>query len=716
MDKLISVLLCILLTTFSLAGCLGDTDNETSDKDDGLSENISPDASDIDADGLGDEEERRYGTDPLVYDTDGDGVADGWEIDFGYDPLNGSDGAAHALCEWYDGNETSNTGIENFCNSWQDDLDRGDDDPDITEEIRNYTVPTIWEVVDLNNTTLTNGAIENAKCGLIYAWPEWDGNAIANIETLRNSISDNREGEVIHVWSAIYEDSTQEVILANIHNFLFTDDKATNHTSPYKILVENGSMVRLVDYSYISQTGCEGEANIGLNSILQLDTPTPVCGDAVVEVSLGESCDDGNTENGDGCSSTCEIEPQPTCGDAVIDATEECDDGNTENGDGCSSTCEIEPQPTCGDAVIDATEECDDGNTENGDGCSSTCEIEPQPACGDGVVDANEQCDDGNTENGDGCDSGCNQEDPCANVDCGEGSTCDDGDCIPNYFQPGTRDELKNAVDDWIANSTKANLTYGNISTWDTSLITDMSELFYNNETFNDDISQWDVSSVTTTEKMFKFAQNFNQDISGWDVSNVVYMNEMFYYATDFNQDIGYWDVSSVTDMEGMFFAAIDFNQDLVNWDVSRVTDTNGMFHSAISFNGDISQWDTSSVTKLNSMFYAASSFNQDISGWDVSNVNDWYGMNSMFYGAESFNQDISQWDVSNVNNMYGMFYNAKSFNQDLSDWDVSGSTNLNDMFEGADDLSDENKCEIHNSFSSSNYWNYDWAEYCSDD
>ena len=37
-------------------------------------------------------------------------------------------------------------------------------------------------------------------------------------------------------------------------------------------------------------------------------------------------------------------------------------------------------------------------------------------------------------------------------------------------------------------------------------------------------------------------------------------------------------------------------------------------------------------------------------------------------------------------------------------------------MFEGADDLSDENKCVIHNSFSSSDYWNYDWAEYCSDD
>ena len=71
--------------------------------------------------------------------------------------------------------------------------------------------------------------------------------------------------------------------------------------------------------------------------------------------------------------------------------------------------------------------------------------------------------------------------------------------------------------------------------------------------------------------------------------------------------------------------------------------------------------------------------------------MNDWYGMNSMFYGAESFNQD-------------------------LSNWDVSGSSNLNAMFEGADDLSGDNKCVIHNSFSSSDYWNYDWAEYCSDD
>ena len=35
--------------------------------------------------------------------------------------------------------------------------------------------------------------------------------------------------------------------------------------------------------------------------------------------------------------------PEPYCGDGTIDAGEECDDGNTANGDGCSSICIVEP-------------------------------------------------------------------------------------------------------------------------------------------------------------------------------------------------------------------------------------------------------------------------------------------------------------------------------------------------------------------------------------
>ena len=93
------------------------------------------------------------------------------------------------------------------------------------------------------------------------------------------------------------------------------------------------------------------------------------------------------------------------------------------------------------------------------------------------------------------------------------------------YFQPETRDELKDAVDEWIDDSDSANSTYGTIDTWDTSLITDMAELFYDEDkigdkVFNGDISEWDVSSVTNMDYMFEDAIDFNQDISEWDVSS----------------------------------------------------------------------------------------------------------------------------------------------------------------------------------------------------
>jgi len=66
----------------------------------------------------------------------------------------------------------------------------------------------------------------------------------------------------------------------------------------------------------------------------------------------------------------------PPCGDGDIDAGEECDDGNTTNGDGCSSTCQNEYIPGCGSGQIDEGEECDDGNTTSYDGCSAICTTE----------------------------------------------------------------------------------------------------------------------------------------------------------------------------------------------------------------------------------------------------------------------------------------------------------------------------------------------------
>ena len=60
------------------------------------------------------------------------------------------------------------------------------------------------------------------------------------------------------------------------------------------------------------------------------------CGDGLLR---GESCDDGNLIDGDGCDSNCTA---TDCGNGVQTAGEDCDDGNLVDGDGCSATCRIQ--------------------------------------------------------------------------------------------------------------------------------------------------------------------------------------------------------------------------------------------------------------------------------------------------------------------------------------------------------------------------------------
>ena len=52
-------------------------------------------------------------------------------------------------------------------------------------------------------------------------------------------------------------------------------------------------------------------------------------------------------------------------------------------------------------------------------------------------------------------------------------------------FKPEDYEEIKYAVKEWIIENDNALEYYGHISTWDTSLITDMSYLFYFNDSEN---------------------------------------------------------------------------------------------------------------------------------------------------------------------------------------------------------------------------------------
>ena len=144
-----------------------------------------------------------------------------------------------------------------------------------------------------------------------------------------------------------------------------------------------------------------------------------ICGDGKVMSPTTGYCDDGNTIPGDGWSDICEVETgydwklgdstsasiwTDLWGDGKIiisnPSSTMWDDGNTNDGDGWSSTCIVESGWACssgnsttastcidkwGDGIAiqsDVRDDyCDDGNTNNSDGWSSSWAVETNYAC-----------------------------------------------------------------------------------------------------------------------------------------------------------------------------------------------------------------------------------------------------------------------------------------------------------------------------------------------
>ncbi len=203
--------------------------------------------------------------------------------------------------------------------------------------------------------------------------------------------------------------------------------------------------------------------------------PDPVCGNG--EREEGELCDDGNTDDDDGCSADC-LDQDPNydcsnpgtacliiaiCGNGVLEGDEVCDEGEEYQTEGCSASCDAVADgwacprpgrscmevPVCGDGVRARGEECDDGNTDDDDGCSADCAQEEgyfcvpgkdciPIVCGDDNRTPDEECDDGNDNGGDGCSAECEVESGyrCSSLgcspECGDGmvvsdEACDDG-------------------------------------------------------------------------------------------------------------------------------------------------------------------------------------------------------------------------------------------------------------------------------------------------
>ena len=144
---------------------------------------------------------------------------------------------------------------------------------------------------------------------------------------------------------------------------------------------------------------------------------------------------------------------------------------------------------------------------------------------------------------------------------------------------------------------------------------------------------------------MFYEATAFNGDVSIWDTGLVTNMSNMFQGASSFNQSVSAWDTGLVSNMAGMFYEATSFNGDVNGFETGLVTNMRYMFFGASSFNGDVSGWDTGLVTNMRYMFFGASSFNQSLGAWDISAVVDMsYMLDDSAMSVDNYDATLNGW------------------------------------------------------------------------
>ena len=246
-------------------------------------------------------------------------------------------------------------------------------------------------------------------------------------------------------------------------------------------------------------------------------------------------------------------------------------------------------------------------------------------------------------------------------------------------YKPTTKEELKRLV------FTNNGIKLGDI---DTSLITDMSDLFNKSERKDfDGIEEWDTSNVENMSYMFAYMDynvlgqysmtEFNSNLNNWNVSNVKDMSDMFHSCEAFNRPLDKWDVSNVKDMSNMFNVALKFNQNINNWNVSNVEDLSKTFRYCKAFDQPLNDWDVSNVKNMQHIFADCENFNQPLNSWNMSKVTN---IEHMFAFTKEFNQPLDKWDTRNVISVMLLFAYARKFDhyESLANWNLDSLQAIN--------------------------------------
>jgi surface protein len=320
-------------------------------------------------------------------------------------------------------------------------------------------------------------------------------------------------------------------------------------------------------------------------------------------------------------------------------------------------------------------------------------------------------------------------------------TTCSNLDITATDFQTGVLDVLTNGY--LMFNGCNLG-AIPNSSTWDTSGILQMRDMWRNNSALDLDVSNWELSQMTADCLYRAFAGTgddsaWNPDTTSWNLtmSGDISMYYMLNNIENFNRDVTNLnpDGNDVT-IEGLFKGCESFDgTGLDTWDTSNVTSFGSVLSDcdAVDYT-KIEGWDSSKVTTMYQAFYhsAVSQVDIDLTGWDVSlctnfaylfantlvnpdttgwvlkpassiamfdafkasglvgtELNTWtntgsiYTLHSTFEDALLFNGNLTGWDVSNVTDMSYTFQNTPSFTgTGLDTWvTTSVLTNLDFTF-----------------------------------
>ena len=241
------------------------------------------------------------------------------------------------------------------------------------------------------------------------------------------------------------------------------------------------------------------------------------------------------------------------------------------------------------------------------------------------------------------------------------------------------------------------------LNTWDTSQVTSMRNFFNWCSSLTEiDVSSFDTSNVTDMEGMFR---NFGLGVSTSKLKRI--------------KGIENFNTSKVKNMKMMFQGQNLLTElNTTGWNLSGITDMSNAFNSCTSLKTIIGHenWDLSSTSNMGLCFYMCSS----LESLDVTNWNCGYGVNGVFQGSglkkiigienlvnsrwtnmESLFRDcpleelnISNWDTSNViyfghaftGNKFTEVVGLENLNMDscsYADYMFANCTNLTDLSKG---------------------------------